>query len=310
MIKVGLSACLIGQKVRYDGGHKRSEFCDEELRRHVQLIPYCPEVGIGLPVPRPTIRLQGDIENPEAIIVKTGENVTRDLAEFATKHYQTFTELSGYVLCAKSPSCGMERVRVYKADSNEHAKAGVGIFANQFKKMFPALPLEEDGRLNDSLLRENFVLRVYVYDAWKKLPSPLQVRDLQNFHARQKFTLLAHNQPVYRVLGRALAEQHSISEEFALYYVETLMNALSTPASRKNHTNTLQHIQGFFKASLDTTERQDLADLILQYHQGTIPLMAPLSMINLYLKKYPNEYLQKQSYLDPYPSDLKLRYGL
>lgn len=310
MIKVGISSCLIGEQVRYDGGHKRSAFCDEELRRHVELVPYCPEVGIGLGVPRPTIRLEGDVDAPQAVIPKTGQNVTAGISDFATNRQRQYTQLSGYVLCAKSPSCGMERVRVYKPGSNENAKNGMGIFARRLREMFPALPLEEDGRLNDPLLRENFVLRVYVYDAWKKLPQPIKSADIQAFHARQKFTLLAHDQPTYRKLGRELAEQKAMTPEFATYYIETLMNALTKPASRKNNTNVLQHIQGFFKDYIESAERQELAELILEYNAGRVPLMVPLSMINHYLRKHPDEYLSQQSYLRPYPDDLKLRYGL
>lgn len=310
MVKVGISSCLLGQKVRFDGGHKRSVFCDEELSRHVTFVPFCPEVGIGLPVPRPTIRLEGDVGAPRAVIPKTGEDVTAQLDDFAIRRKSQFDHLSGYVLCAKSPSCGMERVRVYKKGRNDNVKEGMGIFARRLRNMLPALPLEEDGRLNDPLLRENFVLRVYVYHAWQQLPRPLTMAALQNFHAQQKFSLLAHNQPVYRHLGRDLAQQSDVTEDFAIYYIETLMDAMSSPASRKNHTNVLQHIQGFFRDQLVSNEREELAELILEYNAGKQPLMAPLTLINHYLRKYPDEYLQQQSYLSPYPDDLKLRYGL
>lgn len=310
MVKVGISSCLLGQKVRFDGGHKRSAFCDEELSRHVQFVPFCPEVGIGLPVPRPTIRLEGDVTEPRAMIVKTGTDVTADLDEFATARKTQFDQLSGYVLCAKSPSCGMERVRVYKEGRKDNVKEGMGIFARRLRSMLPALPLEEDGRLNDPLLRENFVLRVYVYNAWQQLPRPITMSALQNFHAQQKFSLLAHNQPVYRHLGRDLAQQSGITDSFATYYIETLMNAMSGPASRKNHTNVLQHIQGFFRDQLTSSEREELAEIILEYNAGKQPLMAPLTLINHYLRKYPDAYLLQQSYLSPYPDDLKLRYGL
>ncbi|RUO31678.1 hypothetical protein CWE12_01390 [Aliidiomarina sedimenti] len=310
VIKVGISSCLVGEKVRYDGGHKRSDFCDVELRRHLQLVPYCPEVGIGLGVPRPTIRLQGDSHAPDAVIVKTAESVTERLADFASNRERQFEQLSGYILCAKSPSCGMERVRVYKEGSNENTRDGMGIFARRVQQMFPAMPLEEDGRLNDPLLRENFILRVYVYSAWQQLPRPLTASVLQGFHAQQKFTLLAHNQPVYRELGRKLAEQRSFDEDFTTWYIETLMDALSKPASRKNHTNVLQHIQGFFSDQMDADERQDLTEVILGYNSGQLPLVAPLTLINHYLRKHPDTYLQEQSYLHPYPDDLKLRYGL
>lgn len=310
MIKVGISSCLVGEKVRFDGGHKRSDFCDTELRRHMTLVPYCPEVGIGLGVPRPTIRLQGTAAAPDAVIMKTGESVTQRLADFANNRQRQLEQLSGYILCAKSPSCGMERVRVYKEGSNDNTRDGMGIFARRVQQMFPALPLEEDGRLNDPALRENFVLRVYVYHAWQSLPRPLTAAALQSFHAQQKFTLLAHNQPVYRELGRKLADQREFNDEFTRWYIETLMDALSQPASRKNHTNVLQHIQGYISDHMDAEERQDLTQVILDYNQGQLPLIAPLTLINHYLRKHPDDYLQQQSYLHPYPDDLKLRYGL
>lgn len=310
MIKVGISSCLLGQKVRFDGGHKRSVFCDEELGRHVNFVPYCPEVGIGMSVPRPTIRLEGEADSPRAVVPKTGQDITHELANYADQRKPQLSDLSGYVLCAKSPSCGMERVRVYQADSNANRKEGMGIFAARLRELMPALPLEEDGRLNDPLLRENFVLRVYVYHAWQQLPQATQLSDLQKFHASQKFTLLAHDQPVYRQLGRELAQQPDLTDEFKQYYIETLMSALSRPASKKNHTNVLQHIQGFFKENLDSNEKQELANIILEYNEGQQPLVAPLTLIKLYLKKYPDPYLLQQSYLSPYPADLKLRYGL
>ncbi|WP_194755542.1 YbgA family protein [Aliidiomarina indica] len=310
MIFVGISACLLGQKVRYDGGHKASSFCQHDLGKHVEYLPLCPEVGIGMSVPRPTIRLVGDADAPHAVVQKTGENVTSKLAEFARIRERQLRSLSGYVLCAKSPSCGMERVRVYDEDSNANKKEGVGIFAAELKRMFPALPMEEDGRLNDPLLRENFVLRLYVYHDWQSLPRPLTMKSIYDFHARHKLLLLAHDQPTYRRLGRELAETNDVTEAFTTYYIETLMHALSKPASRRDHTNVLQHVQGYFSKELNDVQRQELTEIILQYRRGEEPLAAPLTLMNSYLRQYPDAYLQSQSYFNPYPHDLKLRYGL
>ncbi|MFU8783778.1 YbgA family protein [Aliidiomarina sp.] len=310
MVYVGISACLLGQKVRYDGGHKGSDFCQNQLGKHVEYLPLCPEVGIGMSVPRPTIRLVGDIAQPRAVVPKTGEDVTQRLADFADVREQQLAKLSGYILCAKSPSCGMERVRVYAEDSNMNVKGGTGIFAQRLKEMFPALPMEEDGRLNDPLLRENFVLRLYVYYEWQQLLKPITKHVLYQFHARHKLLLLAHNQPVYRALGKALAEQQQIDEQFTTSYIMQLMLGLSEPASRKDHTNVLQHVQGYFKLKLESSERTELAELILRYNDGEEPLAAPLTLINHYLKRFPDEYLQSQSYFRPYPDNLRLRYGL
>lgn len=308
-LKVGISSCLMGDEVRFDGGHKKSAFCVDELSRHIELIRFCPEVGIGMPVPRPTIRLeqQGDVQ---AVVPKTGQNVTAALSNFADNIQVKVDELSGYILCAKSPSCGMERVKLYDPETGYAQKSGMGIFAARLHENNPALPLEEDGRLNDPHLRENFVMRVYVFSQWKTVMQKPSKHQLLQFHQRCKLLLLAHNQQRYRALGKRLAEQNSIDTAFVKQYIVDLMAALSKPASRKNHTNVLQHIQGYFKADLDSERREELSDIILQYHDGILPLMSPLTLIRHYLREYPKEYLEGQWYLTPYPDDLKLRYGL
>lgn len=310
MIYVGVSACLLGQKVRYDGGHKASDFCQHELGRHVEYLPLCPEVGVGLSVPRPTIRLIGDVAKPKAVVQKTGEDLTQKLEDFATVRTAQLAKLSGYILCAKSPSCGMERVRVYEENSNANVKQGIGVFAKRLQELFPAMPMEEDGRLNDPELRENFVLRLYVYAEWKSLAENMNKGILYSFHARHKLLLLAHNQSVYRELGRELGELETLTDVFLESYILRLMKALSLPASRKDHTNVLQHVQGYFKQHIDSSSRVELADLILRYHHGQEPLAAPLTLMNHYLKRYPDAYLESQSYFQPYPDDLRLRYGL
>ena len=309
-LTVGISACLLGDEVRFDGGHKRSAFCDDELSRHVEFVRFCPEVGIGLPIPRPTIRLEKHDNDVHAVIPKTGANVTRELSDFADKIQLKAKQLSGYVLCAKSPSCGMERVKLYDPETGHAKKEAMGIFAARLRELNPALPLEEDGRLNDPHLRENFILRVWVYGHWQALPKPLTKKVLLDFHTRCKLLLLAHDQPAYRELGKRLGEAEKIDEAFAQQYIIDVMQALSEPASKRNHTNTLQHIQGYFKGQLSAQQKQELSEMILQYHDGILPIMAPLTLIRHYLREFPNDYLAQQWYIQPYPEDLKLRYGL
>lgn len=311
MIKVGISSCLVGHKVRYDGGHKASDFCQNDLNEFVEYMPLCPEIGIGLPVPRPSIHLEGlESGGVRAIITKTGEDITNKLTHFADEHKQQLSELSGYILCAKSPSCGLERVRLYTPGEKENRKAGVGVFAQRLKELEPALPMEEDGRLNDPHLRENFVLRLFVYSEWKDLPEPLTKNNLLAFHTRHKLLLLAHNQPKYRALGKRLGELKTLDNAFKQSYIIAVMDALGEPASKQNHTNVLQHVQGYFKNDLSAIERQELADIILQYRQGLEPLSAPLTLIKHYLRLFPKPYLLGQSYFQPYPNELRLRYGL
>lgn len=309
-IKVGISACLLGDLVRYDGGHKRSAFCVDELGRHVEFVKLCPEVGIGLPVPRPTIRLEQHGDEVRAVIPKTGADVTSALTEFADRAQAHLRQLSGYVLCAKSPSCGMERVKLYDPDTGSSRKSGEGIFVRRLRELHPALPIEEDGRLNDQHLRENFVLRVFVYARWQQVKDNLSKAVLLDFHTKLKLLLLAHDQELYRSLGRFVADCRMVTPDVGIDYIEQVMSALSKPASRANHTNVLQHIQGYFKTQLTTEQKQELSDLILAYRQGDQPLLVPLTLIRHYLREYPNEYLAKQSYIEPYPNDLKLRYAL
>lgn len=311
MVKVGISSCLVGHKVRFDGGHKASDFCQNNLGKYVEYVPLCPEMGIGLPAPRPSIRLEeNEAGETRAVITSTGDDITHRLSEYANEREALFSQLSGYVLCAKSPSCGLERVRLYTPGEKANRKAGVGIFAQRLRELEPALPMEEDGRLNDPHLRENFVGRLFVYSEWKSLPQPLTKKDLLAFHTRHKLLLLAHNQPMYRALGKQLGELEVLDDTFAKSYILEVMTALAKPASKSNHTNVLQHVQGYFKQQLSAVEREALAQVILDYRNGVEPLSAPMSLFKHYLKMYPKPYLLGQSYFQPYPQELGLRYAL
>lgn len=250
-LKVGISACLLGDNVRYDGGHKGATFCQDELSRHVQFVKLCPEVGIGMSVPRPTIRLQTTDSDAEAqaIVSTTGANVTTQLQAFADRSHPQLQTISGYVLCAKSPSCGLESVKVYDTNADQVAKTGTGIFAARLRERYPALPLEENVRLQDPLLRENFIERVYVYGAWQALTDTSQrvptQPQLLEFHERMRL-LATHSQAEYQALGAWLAQQVQIDKGQATHYIEQLMAVLSKPVSRADHSEVLQHIKGYF----------------------------------------------------------------
>jgi uncharacterized protein YbgA (DUF1722 family)/uncharacterized protein YbbK (DUF523 family) len=313
-IIIGLSACLAGQEVRYDKSHKKSNFCMNELSRHVEFKTFCPEVAIGLPIPRPTIR---QIKYEDVITVSrpdmTGD-VTQDLIDYGQKVATNIDELSAFIFTAKSPSCGMERVKIYKYDDTKKAigsdQSGVGLFAKQIMELNPALPCEENGRLNDAPLRENFVLRVYAYNYWLQLKkSGMTKHKVMEFHAEYKYLLLSHCQQTYKELGNYLGTTSDPIEEITEHYIVKFMTALKIVASPKSHANTLSHIQGYFKNQLTKEQKSELTNQINQYREGLIPLMAPLTLINHYLMMYPNDYLKKQRYLQPYPADLKLRYG-
>ncbi|WP_394246310.1 YbgA family protein [Vibrio profundi] len=312
-IRVGVSACVVGEKVRFDSGHKQSNFVTKELTKVFSLIPICPEVGIGMSVPRPTIRL---ISNEERIALVETKDPTKDYTEQMLSYSRDKAkelinkELCGYIVCAKSPTCGMERVKIYA--HSQATKSGVGLYTQELQKAMPWLPIEEDGRLNDPVLKENFIARVYClkdfYDSMEDAPSPGKI---VAFHSRYKLTLMAHHPESYKKMGKLVAnvKQYEPQEFFQLYRL-ALMEAISHKATRKNNTNTLMHIQGYFKRALDQVEKQELSKLIDDYRVGVLPLLAPLTLINHYLKKYPDSYLAQQRYLEPYPEELRLRYGL
>ena len=313
-IPVGVSACVVGEQVRFDGGHKRLTFAVDDLASWVRFEPVCPEMGIGLPVPRPALRL---VKNSEGDIGlrfsdKREGDLTADMEAFARQRIRHFEHLCGYIVCTKSPSCGMERVRVYDADGKNNRKAGRGIYTRILMETFPWLPVEEDGRLHDPLIRENFVERIYALHELNTLREAGLTRgELIAYHSRYKLLLLAHSQPKYRELGRfvaAINEWASLEDYFAEYR-QRLMDLMSIPTSRRNHTNVLMHVQGYFRKQLNSRQRQELAALIDRYRQGLQPLLAPVTLIKHYMAEYPDAYLAGQRYFDPWPEELRLRYG-
>ncbi|HCH69910.1 MAG TPA: hypothetical protein DE042_05310 [Colwellia sp.] len=309
-LHIGISACLVGEKVRFDASNKPSNFCIHELGQHVTYKTFCPEVAIGLPIPRPTIR---QIKHNDLIHVSQRDgsgDVTEALQAYGQKIAKMTKNLSGYVFCAKSPSCGMERVKVYSPEGNSLKSDGIGLFAKEIMAANPLLPCEENGRLNDPLIRENYVARVYAYKHWQDVEaSGLTKHKLTSFHSQYKYTVMSHDLVAYKNLGQLLARADLPLEQMASEYISGLMAALSIKATRKKHANTLAHIQGYFSKHLKTNERKELCEQIDAYREGLIPLMAPLTLINHYLLQYPKEYLTRQSYLSPYPSELKLRYA-
>lgn len=309
---IGISGCLTGAAVRFDGGHKRADFVMDKLSQWVTFRPVCPEMAIGLPVPRPALRLvqttTGDIRM--RFSHAPHEDVTEKMADFSSRYLAGTGELSGFIVCAKSPSCGMERVRLYDEKGNRGRKDGVGLFTAALMEKYPLLPVEEDGRLHDPVLRENFVERVFALHELQCLhKNGLTRRALLDFHSRHKLQLLAHHQAGYREIGPFVASLHEWEdlEAFFAVYCEKLMAILKKPASRKNHTNVLMHIQGYFRNQLNARQRGELREVILNYRAGLLPILAPMTLLKHYLAEYPDSYLLTQNYFDPYPQDLALR---
>ncbi|WP_345336755.1 DUF523 and DUF1722 domain-containing protein [Ferrimonas pelagia] len=308
-IPVGISACVLGQQVRFDGGHKRSVFVTDQLSQHFRFHPVCPEMAIGMNAPRPAIRLS-EIDGEIRLITrnKSELDLTDKMIAFSRQKVASMSELCGYIVCAKSPSCGMERVKVHLANGQSKEGGGRGLFTEQLMTMMPWLPVEEDGRLNDPVLRENFVLRVFALHDLYQSTQTLSRRALIDFHSRYKYTLMAHSPVAYRALGQMVAQIHQTAlEDFFIEYRLAFMNALKQRANRRSNTNVLQHLQGYFKRALNAREKEELTQVIAEYRQGNLPLLAALILFNHYLRAYPNSYLQRQAYLAPYPQHLKLR---
>ncbi len=308
-IRVGISSCLLGEEVRYDSGHKRNRYITQILGQFFEFVPACPEVAIGLGVPRPPIRLTGDPENPNAVgVTDSTFDVTEKLDQYARSRVETTRTFSGYIFKRGSPSCGMERVKVFDA-SGMPSKHGAGVFAKRLMDEIPLMPTEEEGRLTDPVLRENFVTRVYVYDRWKRmLADEITAAKLVQFHTRHKMLIRAHGEVGYQRLGRLVADagKRDISE-LADEYVGLLMKTLKRPATRKQHSNVLSHLAGYLKRNIDSGDKAELVRLIDEYRQGRVPLVVPVTMLKHHFRRCPDPYVGHQFYLEPHPEELQLR---
>lgn len=312
-IKVGISACLLGEPVRFNGGHKESRLCSETLARHFEFVPVCPEVAIGLGTPRQPIRLVGDPDHPRAVgSVHAELDVTDALSAYGRQVATELHDICGFVLMQKSPSCGMERVKVYQANGHPIEGGGSGLFAHALMQARPDLPIEEDGRLNDPVLRENFLTRIFAYAEWQRLvASGVTRKALVEFHSRYKYQLMATDPVQYKALGRLVATVGKQPlEAFAPSYFSQLMEALKKTASRGTHTNVLQHLSGYLKRDLGTQDKQELQRLIDQYREGVVPLVVPMTLLKHHFRRHPDRYVATQVYLQPHPEDLSLRNGI
>ena len=309
-IRIGVSACLVGDKVRYDGQDKRNAYLTDTLARVLELVPVCPEVAIGMGVPRPPIRLVGDPQAPRALGVDDPSlDVSASLTAYGRRMAMTLDDISGYIFKARSPSCGPWRVQVYSDDTS--AAEGVGLYAREVMTQMPLMPVEEEDRLADPALRDNFLERVFAYRRWRQWQaSGIDAAALIQFHRAHKLQLMAHGAVYYRALGRLVAEAGPQDiAGLAHRYGEAFMAALQHPATRKRHANVLQHLMGYLKRQLDREDKTELLDLIDAYRLGQIPLVAPLTLLKHHFRRFPRPYIAEQTYLHPHPTELTLRSG-
>ena len=307
---IGISACLLGETVRYDGGSKLDRYLRDVLGKHVDFVPVCPEVESGMGVPREAIRLVNKGAAVRLVTTKTDIDLTDRMTGWMEKKMPALSRLPlcGYILKARSPSCGLMRVKIYKP-SGGVTNNGTGMFASGLTEYFPLLPLEEEGRLNDSRLRENFIERIFAVYRWHTISNARKsIRQLMEFHARHKYTLMAHCPKTLGWLGTYLAnsKQLPLSEVYREYF-ENFITALGKLATTRKNTNVLQHIMGYFKKDLSGDEKAELAGVINSYQQGHVPLIVPVTLLNHYVRKYKTQYLEQQYYLNPHPLELMLR---
>lgn len=306
-IPIGISSCLLGENVRFDGGHKRDSYIVGTLAEYFEFHPFCPEVAIGMGIPRPTIHLVKTDGGIRSVGIKDPDNdVTERLRAYADAQKHRHVGLCGYILKKDSPSCGMERVKVFSGINQQPQREGVGIYAGQMLRNNPLLPVEEEGRLGDPGLRENFIQRVYVLYRWQQLLlEGLSAQRLTTFHARHKLIIMSHAD--YRDLGQLLADVRKDNlQAVAGQYIAQLMDILKIVPERKNHVNVLQHIQGYLKKELDKDDKAELSELIERYRNGEVPLIVPLTLLKHHFRKSPDPYIENSYYLSPYPQELKL----
>ncbi|QSH40661.1 DUF523 and DUF1722 domain-containing protein [Lentisphaerota bacterium ZTH] len=310
-IKLGISSCLLGEKVRYDGQHKRDHFLADIMSRYVEWVPICPEHDCGMSIPREAMHLEGDCNSPRLITVKTHRDLTDQMVSWAEKRLDELAaeDLCGYVFKSKSPSSGRFNVKVY----NEHGipeKKGTGIFAGMFNHRFPLLPQEEEGRLHDGMLRDNFITKVFACRRWRDyLKNDGSISGLVNFHTKYKYILMAHSPEGLNESGQLIAANNGNNlEEIKESYYRCFMQSLDQRATVKKNHNTLLHVMGYFKNDLTGWEKQELLDIIDLFAKELTPSLTPLIILRHYARKYKCQYLLEQYYVNPSPEEIMLRY--
>ncbi len=309
-IKLGISACLLGENVRYDGGHKLDWYLTDTLGQYVEYLPVCPEVEFGLGVPREPMHLGGEPDTPRLVTVRTKRDVTARMIHWARKRVIDLGKenLWGFIFKSSSPSCGMERVKVY-SEREMPVKKGVGIFARILISHFPLLPVEDEAGLHDPKLRENFIERIFTLKRWREVLERKKSRgDIVDFHTRHKFLILSRSPRHYQTMGRLAAKAKDLSlKELYQEYQALLMESLNLRTSPKKNANVLQHLMGYFKDELSCDEKRELTGTIDLLRKGHLPLIVPITLIKHYASKYGQPYLKQQVYLNPHPLALQLR---
>ena len=310
-IKIGVSSCLLGEKVRWNGDHKQNHYVRETLANYFEYVSICPEMEVGMGVPRETVALYGDLEKSRMISRKTQTDWTKPMQKYINVRINSLInkDLCGFIFKSKSPSCGLSRVPIYAEFGSHNARHGVGMFAKKFADKFPLVPTEDEGRLNDPRIRENFIVRVFSFYRLQNLyKKNFSIGGLVKFHTQQKYLLLAHSRKHYDALGQLVAKPKSLKiEQLKDRYGKTFMEALTFKATPKKNTDVLLHMMGFLKKTLSKGEKEEILSTIEDYRKELLPLIVPITLIYHQVIKYNVEYLKNQVYLKPHPKELMLR---
>lgn len=310
-VRLGISTCLLGERVRYDGGHKLDRYLVNTLGQFVEFVPVCPEVECGLPVPRESLRLVGEPEAPRLVTTRTHRDETDRMVRWARRRVVELEreDLCGFIFKSRSPSSGMARVKLY-GPSGVPSNRGVGMFARAFMEHFPHLPVEEEGRLGDPVLREAFIERIFAFRRWRALRGERRRRGLLvAFHTRHKLQIQAHSPQHLREMGRVVAassRELDLEDRYGRY-LELFLEALQRRATVRKHAAVLTHMLGYFKKQLAADEKQEILEILHRYRDGLVPLIVPITLVNHYVRKYREPYLSVQHYLRPHPLELRLR---
>jgi len=307
----GVSACLLGKEVRFDGGHKKNNFILTELNEHIDFQSLCPELEAGFGLPRPAMQLRKRDEDIRLVFSKDPkQDVTDKMRDYSKNKVKELSELDGFIFKNNSPSCGVFRVPVVIHEEGFRDKSGIGLFAEALTNKYPLMPVEEEGRLNDAGLSENFFERVYAYKRWKET-NDSNVKDFIEFHSSHKFMLMARGSEYYQELGRMVAG--TTKKDLGVRrgrYITRFMQVMKIVSVPGRQVNVLQHIMGYLKEEISAEDKQELLASFEAYRQNQIPLITPITLLKHHLRVNPQRFIEKQHYLSPCPEQLALRSSL
>lgn len=303
---IGVSACLLGQPIRFDGGHKKNRFLLDDCTRFFYLHSVCPEAELGLGIPRPAIQLRKYQQQVKLVFSKNPQHdLTQDMQSYSQQRIKDFNQLDGFVFKKDSPSCGPQRVPVYNDKTGMRERNGTGIFAMTFKQQYPLVPVEDEGRLNDKNIRENFLERVYAHYRWRQLTENYDLAGFRDFHQNYKFILMAKSPMDSRALGQLVARANKTNLEYIRQqYIAKFMQVMALRPTPGQHVNVLMHILGYLKSKLDRQDKAELLSWFENYRQQQVSRVTPLVLLQHHFRRYPNDYMSRQYYFSPFPTEL------